>query len=152
MNKKVTNLYRWLVGGLWNRTRASSTSPLFICGGRGNRTPKAFRPSYFQDSFLVRSDSLQNLILSRHISPYELVTVSYRGESWNRTNVCDKFTVCVNFVICWNNPLLDIWTNISISPYVKELFVGIAGFEPAISLASKASEDDLTPPYPVIVG
>ena len=44
-----------------------------------------------------------------------------------------KFTVCVNFVICWNNPHQDIWTNISISPYVKELFVGIAGFEPAIS-------------------
>jgi hypothetical protein len=59
MNKKVTNLYRWLVGGLWNRTSASRTSPLFICGRRGNRTPKALRPTRFQDGLLVHSDSFQ---------------------------------------------------------------------------------------------
>ena len=29
-----------------------------VCGGRGNRTPKAFQPSCFQDSVLVHSGDL----------------------------------------------------------------------------------------------
>ena len=52
------------IDGLENRCSVHWTTRA-ICGRRGNRTPKAFTPSCFQDSFLVHSDAFQLFNISK---------------------------------------------------------------------------------------
>ena len=94
---------------------------LSICGRRGNRTPKAFTPSCFQDSFLVHSDSFQ---LSGKLDSNQRSPASKAGE--------DDLTPPFPVLSKWQGSnLRSLHPKCSgIPTFLHLVIVGVVGLEP----------------------